>query len=297
MSVKTLVIGGTRFIGPYVVRELAAHGHDVTVFHRGTHNVNLADAREIRSPAAAMPIKQFPEEVRALEPQIVINMIPMGRDDARATLDAFGHSARRVVMVSSCDVYLAYGRFRRTEPGDTVEMPLREDSPLRALPYPYRTPETARDAYEYDYEKIFMEEAAMSFGTLATALRLPKVYGHEDNAALATVYGAAHAPDWRWTHGFVENVAHAIALAAIHPAAAGRIYNVGEAVTPSVAERLRYLPAAPASTQALEGYDFRHHLHLDTTRIREELGFTEVRDEREAMCSVVEGVLREERRR
>ena len=31
---RFLIIGGTNFIGPYVVRYLAAAGHEVTVFHR-----------------------------------------------------------------------------------------------------------------------------------------------------------------------------------------------------------------------------------------------------------------------
>jgi uncharacterized protein YbjT (DUF2867 family) len=30
---------------------------------------------------------------------------------------------------------------------------------------------------------------------------------------------------WRWSRGYVENVAAAIALAATHPAAGGRTYN------------------------------------------------------------------------
>jgi len=33
--VRILLIGGTRFIGPYVVREIVAAGHQVAVYHRG----------------------------------------------------------------------------------------------------------------------------------------------------------------------------------------------------------------------------------------------------------------------
>jgi uncharacterized protein YbjT (DUF2867 family) len=33
--VDVLVIGGTGLIGPYLVRQLAAIGHSVSVFHRG----------------------------------------------------------------------------------------------------------------------------------------------------------------------------------------------------------------------------------------------------------------------
>jgi uncharacterized protein YbjT (DUF2867 family) len=34
---------------------------------------------------------------------------------------------------------------------------------------------------------------------------------------------------WRWTHGYVEDVAAAVALAVMDERAAGRTYNVGEA--------------------------------------------------------------------
>src|SRR5713226_3483331 len=41
---------------------------------------------------------------------------------------------------------------------------------------------------------------------------------------------------WRGPRGFVKNVAHAVALAATHTAAVGRIYNVGEPQNFSEAE-------------------------------------------------------------
>jgi len=39
--VKILVIGGTGFIGSYLVRELSEIGHSVSVFHRVKTQVNL----------------------------------------------------------------------------------------------------------------------------------------------------------------------------------------------------------------------------------------------------------------
>ena len=38
---RVLVLGGTRFIGPLVVRELAEAGNDVTIFHRGETEAEL----------------------------------------------------------------------------------------------------------------------------------------------------------------------------------------------------------------------------------------------------------------
>lgn len=122
-----------------------------------------------------------------------------------------------------------------------------------------------------------------------TVLRLPKVYGSEDNANLATVYGAASQPDWRWTHGYVENVAAAIVLAATHPAALGRAYNVGEAYTPSMGERLSRLPARTERYPEPPPFDYAQSVVYDTSRIRSELGFSEGVDEARAMVELAAG--------
>jgi len=73
----------------------------------------------------------------------------------------------------------------------------------------------------------------------------------------------------------VENVAAAIVLAALHPAAANRVYNIGEAYTPTIAERLQTLPSSPFPRIEAEGCDFRNDIAYDTTRMREELAYAE----------------------
>ena len=89
-----------------------------------------------------------------------------------------------------------------------------------------------------------------------------------------TVYAFRHQPHWRWTHGYVENVAHAIVLAALNPSATG-VYNVGEKYTPTVAERLANLPPSSAVEQSSLDANFEQDIVYDTTRIREELGYSE----------------------
>jgi len=34
---RVMVLGGTRFIGAAIVEELAAHGHELLIVHRGEH--------------------------------------------------------------------------------------------------------------------------------------------------------------------------------------------------------------------------------------------------------------------
>jgi len=159
-------------------------------------------------------------------------------------------------VVSSGDVYRAYGRFTGVEPGPVEAGLLREDSPLRTVLYPYRDPSKPADDLGNFYEKILMERVALRVreqdiasgakahsnhgaadsarlkGVLhplpGTVLRLPKVYGPDDNAELATVYAFRNHPQWRWTHGYVENVAAAIALAAGKSARENRPVKLAE---------------------------------------------------------------------
>ena len=39
MTVRTLVVGGTGPTGPFIVEGLRQRGHQVTIFHRGTHEI------------------------------------------------------------------------------------------------------------------------------------------------------------------------------------------------------------------------------------------------------------------
>ena len=63
-------------------------------------------------------------------------MIAFTAPDAEALMAAFRGLARRVVVVSSQDVYRAYGRLIGIEPGPPDPVPLDETSPLRSRLFP-----------------------------------------------------------------------------------------------------------------------------------------------------------------
>jgi nucleoside-diphosphate-sugar epimerase len=272
-----LIIGGTKFIGPHVVRQFVDQGHDVILYHRGKTEADLPKSvRHTRHSLAAMPVLDFPHELLAESFDTVVHMIPMGEADSRAAMKAFRGRTARVVALSSGDVYRAYGRLTGTEPGPIEEGLLHEDSPLRSVLYPYRRQAKSTEDWVYDYEKILVEREILSDRDLpGVVLRLPKVYGPGNNADLVTVYAFRHRPQWRWTHGYVENAAAAIVLAATHPAASGRIYNVGESPTPTVAERLAELPPSNIPTDESGLFNLAQDIAYDTSRIRSELGYTE----------------------
>ncbi|WP_241123562.1 NAD-dependent epimerase/dehydratase family protein [Achromobacter xylosoxidans] len=282
---KALLIGGTRFIGAHVVRRLHDAGTHITAFHRGANsNPILPNIEHVLHPSAQYPITKFPAELLR-NWDVVIHMVAMGEADADVAVRAFAGRTGRLVLVSSCDVYQAYGRLMKTEPGPLHLVPLHEDSPLRSVLYPYRGMEVQLGAYAHDYDKILAERAVQSAcGIDWSILRLPKVYGREDNADLSTVYGFAAVPDWRWTHCHVENVAAAIVEAAFHPKARNAVFNVGEEVTPTMGERLAMLPQRnDFAASAPPSFDYSQHLVLDTGKIRAELGYTDVVEERTAM--------------
>ena len=134
---NTLVIGGTRFIGPHVVGALVNAGHQVAVFNRGQSNVKLPHA-VTRIVGDRRELPQFVKQFKRFSPEIVIDLIAYTEEDAMSLLRSIKGIARQVVVVSSADVYRAYDRWRKAFSGPLEPVPLTEDAPFRNTLYPYR---------------------------------------------------------------------------------------------------------------------------------------------------------------
>ncbi len=291
---RVLVLGGTGFIGAAVVRALMGRGHAVALFHRGETAGGVETIRGDRRQ-----LDRHREAFARFDPEVVVDTIAYTESDAALLLETFRGLARRAVVLSSQDVYAAYGRLLRLEAGAREVAPLAEDAPLRAARYPYRAKARGPEGMAHDYEKIFVEAAVAGHANLpATILRLPFVYGPCDpQRRLRPYLERTRDPEilldrakasWRWTRGYVEDVGEAIALATGNERAAGRIYNVGEEDAVTEAEWVRLVGEASgwrgevravARRDLPEGlaepYDFSHDLAADTGRIRSELGFRE----------------------
>src|SRR5690242_16626307 len=95
-QMRILIIGGTNFMGPHVVRSLVEQGHEVTVFHRGQTRADLprgvneilGDRRSISEKAA---------ELQRSAPDAVLDMIPYTEQDAKEVMHVFSGIAQRLV--------------------------------------------------------------------------------------------------------------------------------------------------------------------------------------------------------
>jgi nucleoside-diphosphate-sugar epimerase len=301
---RVLVIGGTRFIGPFVVTRLCELGCHVTLFHRGqTHAELPAGVRHILGDRHEL--SDYAGALRRFAPQVVLDMIPLVEQDAHTAMRVCRGMADRVVAISSQDVYAAYGKLAGIESGPADALPLDEDAPLRTRLYPYRgeQPRAPDDPRRWldDYDKILVERVVVGDPDLpGTILRLPMVYGPRDGQHRLFEYLKrmddgrpailldAGLASWRWTRGYVEDVAAAIALAVTDQRAAGRVYNVGQAEAFSTAAWIRkvrqaagwsgkvvVMPRDRLPEHLRPGVNTAHHLSTDSTRIREELGYAE----------------------
>ncbi len=145
-----------------------------------------------------------------------------------------------------------------------------------------------------------------------TVLRLPAVYGPRDGQhrffnylkrmddGRPAILLSASLAAWRWSRGYVENVAAAIARAVADDRAAGRIYNVAEPDSLTEADLVRLLgriagwsgevvvvPDEDLPETLQSGIDAAQELIVDTSRIRTELGYVEAVPREEALARTI----------
>jgi nucleoside-diphosphate-sugar epimerase len=293
--VRATVLGGTGFIGRHVIRLLAEMGAEVSVIHRGRTPANTPGIRSL--PADRESPTALSEVLTAARPDVLIDMIAYTGSDAERLAAILPASLRRLIVISSGDVYRSYGAFLGLEPGALPHAPLDETAALRRCLHPYRA--QARNAGElaYSYEKILVEQVARRSAALpVTVLRLPMVYGPGDpqhrvggylDRMLRSGSELRLNPSeggWRCTRGYVEDVAWAIALAAQDERAMGETLNVGEADALAELEWARAIAAAagwpgrivldPEQAATLP-VDWRVPLVTDSGRLRTLLGYRE----------------------
>ncbi len=300
---RILLIGGNGFIGRFVVAALKQQGHALAVFHRGTTAAPVG-VDEIRGDRSQL--KASAPELKRFAPDVVIDLVISSGPQAEELMYTFRDATRRVVMLSSIDVYRAVAVSQGTESGPLEEVPLTEGSALRRSlhPYPPEHVQLLRKIFPWvtdDYDKIPAERIVMNDRELpGTVLRLPMVYGpgdplHRFYPVVKRIADGRHhiifpevIADWRSPRGYVENVAAAIALVATDDRAERRIYNVCEEPSFSelewarkIAIEMRWkgefvvLPVERTPRHLLKPGNAAQHWTASSARIRHELGYEE----------------------
>lgn len=231
---RVIVLGGTRFVGRWVVAEFVAVGHEVLVIHRGRHeSADLPDVPHLH--AERRELVRHATALRRFGPDAVVDVSAMTRSDATAAVAALP-AGPRLVAVSSIDVYRAFASLWAGTVTDAV--PLTETSPVRGEPPPDRAHVVQGYDYERsDYEKLDVEAVYLAHG--ATVCRLPMVYGphdfnHREGFVLRRLRGRRSrlpvgAGGFLWSRGYAPELARGIRLAVEQPAAAGNVFNLCEA--------------------------------------------------------------------
>jgi nucleoside-diphosphate-sugar epimerase len=231
---KVIVFGGTRFIGRAIVEELAAAGRDVLIVHRG--NLEPGDMPPVQHlHADRMELETHRDVLAAFKPDAAVDCRALTRADSEAVLAALP-GGLRLVVISSLDVYRAFGALNDERETDPV--PLDETSPVRPNRYPYRGKMPGME----DYDKLDVEDVYLPAG--ATSVRLPMVYGEHDyqlreEFILRRVRaGRTRIPfgagSWLACRAYVRDVARGVHLALKTPSAAGEVLNLCEDKTYSM---------------------------------------------------------------
>lgn len=283
---RALVVGGTGPTGPFIVNGLRERGYDVTIFHRGTHEIP-------ETPDDVEHIHADPHFRETIDDAI-------GRrsfDLVVATYGRIRHIAE--AMIGKTGRFIAVGGFASyrgfVRPGDLfpagLPIPVHEEAPLVASEAEQR----------FSWLMAATEQAVMDAHPSAALFRYPYVYGPyqlvpREWCVIRRILDGRRqivVPDGGLaltTHGYAENLAHAVLLAVDQPkASAGQIYNCGDDRQLSVAQIVELIAhsldrkieivsmplslAFPARTLVLGS---SHHTLLDLTRIRTQLGYRDV---------------------
>ncbi len=269
-------MGGTRFVGRPLVRQLLAAGHELTLFTRGRNPLpegveHLAGDRSSAEGLSALQGRPF---------DVIVDSSGRSLDDSRQVLERTGPPAHRFVYVSSAGVY-----------ADSELWPLDEDSP---------TDPQSRHAGKLDTETWLRQQGIPFTSFRPTYIVGPGNYNPVESWFFDRIVHGRPVPlpgdgSTITQLGHVQDLATAMARCIEVEAAANRIYNC----TGSQGITFRGLVAAAASAcgrepasveirsfdpagldkKARKAFPLRlAHFLTDTHRVRRELAWEPVFD-------------------
>lgn len=299
---KALVVGGTGPTGPFIVNGLIERGYEVTIFHRGTHEIP-----EI--PPEVEHIHGDPHFRETIDAALTgrrfdLAVVTYGR--IRFIAEALVGKIERFVGVGGVASYRGYMDPAMLSPVG-LKVAVSEDAPVVESEAELR----------FAYLIAQTEQAVLEYHPTAAYFRYPYVYGPyqlvpREWCVIRRILDqrphmiVADGGLTLFTHGYAANLAHAVLLAVDQPeASAGQLYNCGDEsqltihqVIEVISSAMNYewdiismpndlaRPARPYTMQATS-----HHRVVDLTKIKNQLGYTDLYPVEEAIQKTVEWYL------
>jgi nucleoside-diphosphate-sugar epimerase len=295
---KALVVGGTGPTGPFIVNGLLQRGYKVSMFHRGTHEIPEIPP-EVEHIHGDPHFRETVDEALAGR-TFDVAVVTYGR--IRFVAEALAGKTPRFVGVGGVACYRGYmGPHVDVPFGLTVPVP--ESAPLV----------TSEEEHRFAYLIAMTEEVVMQHHPTAAFFRYPYVYGPyqlipREWCVMRRILDKRPfiiLPDGGltlFTHGYAANLAHAVLLAVDKPeASAGQIYNCGDEnqltlrqMVEVITRTMNYhweivgMPDAVAQpARALAMHENSYHRVMDLTKLKNQLGYTDVVPVEEAVAQTV----------
>ncbi len=311
---KIAFLGGTRFIGLTAAKMARAHGHSVYLWHRG-----VSKSEDISAFNQVILDRNDEEAVKKaiqkISPDVLIDCFAMTQSSAEIITRAISEVGMgKLIILSSQDVYAQFGRLNGHQFGG-IEALVTENSE-KTVPKPFKGVMSHSGGDDYDKKDVeaiysdFAKSKQLDLGIL----RLPAVFGYGDyqmrfkgivnflnrgNIKIPFQNDGA----WKWTHGHVNDMAHAVLLSAEKLLSGISIYNVGEIQTPSMKQRIEMIAEVMKKNVSwYESDEVPDELSIlrkkpndfvvDTTKIRNEIAYKEIMTVKDSYEDTVKWILK-----
>jgi nucleoside-diphosphate-sugar epimerase len=246
MAMRSLIIGGTRNLGPSIVHALLRRGDEVAVFNRGQTRDDLPEEVE-RLRGDRTDAEQMKRVLSGREFDLVVDTTLYTGVEAETTVELFAGRAGRYIFLSTGQVYLV-----RTG----VKRPFKEED--YAGPVMEQPPKSNTSDYEnwlYGFDKRAAEDVfARAWAERKfpfTSLRLPMINSERDHYDRMYGYflriqdgGPLLIPEGDGApvrHVYGGDVVQAIMRVAENDSSKGFAYNIGQDETLTLVEFLELL--------------------------------------------------------
>jgi len=243
---RSLIIGGTRNLGPSIVHALLQRGYEVAVFNRGQTRDDLPEEVE-RLRGDRTNTEELRRVLTGKEFDLVIDTTLYTGAEAEAMVELFKDRAGRYVFLSTGQVYLVRIGSERPYKEDDYAGPVMAEPPKSNV--------SEYENWRYGFDKRAAEDVFASAWAKDkfpfTSLRLPMVNSERDHYDRMYGYflriqdeGPILIPDEDGApvrHVYGEDVVQAITRLAESEKGKGRAFNIGQDETLSLTQFLELL--------------------------------------------------------